>query len=40
VVVSAGSGSHLFVSPEFRTIVITGSGSGMADIDFEIRGSL
>lgn len=40
VVVSAGSASHVFSSPEFRTIVITGSGSAMTDLDFEIRGSL
>ena len=40
VVVSAGSERHVFVSPEYRTIVITGSGESMNDIDFEIRGSL
>ncbi len=40
VVVSAGSERHVFASPEFRTIAITGSGEGMADIDFEIRGSM
>jgi hypothetical protein len=39
VVVSGGSASHVFTSPEFRTIVITGGGEGMADLDFEIRGS-
>jgi hypothetical protein len=40
LVVSAGAERHLFVSPEYRTIVITGSGEPMNDIDFEIRGSL
>lgn len=39
VVVSGGSERHVFASPEFRTIVITGSGEGMGELDFEIRSS-